>query len=448
MIGWISLRRVLVIGSCVALTATGCAFDGLNSLPLPGAVGRGPGANIYHVEIANVNTLESNSPVMINDVVVGSVGKMTVKGWHADIEVSVKPDVVVPANAVASVGQTSLLGSMHLQLNPPLGEAPSGRLVPGATIPLNKSSTYPSTEQTLSALSVVVNGGGLGQIGDIIHNFNAALSGREGQVRDLLTRLDTFVGTLDAQRDNIIASIQGLNRLAGTFAGQRDVITRALNKIPPALDVLVKERPRITTALEKLGAFSDTATGLVNDTQADLVKNLQNLEPTIRALADIGPDLDTAIAGATTFPYTQNFIDRAVRGDYLNLFAVVDFTVPRLKRTLFLGTRWGQVGAPLVPAPGDPWYLNYTYDPLGVGITPPPPGAPPPPPDALPPAPDGAPSMPAEAPAPAPQLTPGEGVPPSAGAPTPIFAGPYGAQTPPPADPGAPPPVPPTTGGG
>ena len=29
---------------------------------------------------------------MIDDVVVGSVGKMTVKGWHADVEVSLKPD--------------------------------------------------------------------------------------------------------------------------------------------------------------------------------------------------------------------------------------------------------------------------------------------------------------------------------------------------------------------
>ena len=36
---------------------------------------------------------------MIDDVVVGSVGKMTVDNWHADVEVSVKPDVVVPANA-------------------------------------------------------------------------------------------------------------------------------------------------------------------------------------------------------------------------------------------------------------------------------------------------------------------------------------------------------------
>ncbi len=100
--------------------------------------GRGPDATIYHVEVANVATLESNSPVLINDVVVGSVGKMTVKDWHADVEISVKPDVVVPANAVATVGQTSLLGSMHLALNPPLGEKPSGRLQPGAHDPAER----------------------------------------------------------------------------------------------------------------------------------------------------------------------------------------------------------------------------------------------------------------------------------------------------------------------
>ncbi|MDT5128856.1 MAG: phospholipid/cholesterol/gamma-HCH transport system substrate-binding protein [Mycobacterium sp.] len=379
MMGARSTRRLLVIACSVAVTATGCAFQGVNSLPLPGAVGRGTGAITYHVEIANVGTLESNSPVMIDDVVIGSVGKMTVQGWHADVEISVKPDVVIPANAVASVGQTSLLGSMHLAVNPPLGQPPTGRLQPGATIPLNRSSTYPSTEQTLSSLSAVVNGGGLGQIGDIIHNFNAALSGREDQVRDLITRLDTFVGMLDRQHENIIASVEALNRLAATFAEQRDVITQALRKIPPALDVLNKERPRITMALDKLRTFSDTASGLVNDTQADLVKNLQNLEPTIKALADIGPDLDAAIAQATVYPYAQSFIDRAVRGDYVNFYAILDLTVPRLKRTLFLGTRWGQEGAELVPAPGDPWYLNYSYNPLGVGVNPPPADAAPPP---------------------------------------------------------------------
>ncbi|MDA3638778.1 MCE family protein [Mycobacterium xenopi] len=378
-----SVWRVLAIGCCALLSVTGCAFHGLNSLPLPGAVGRGPGANIYHVEIPNVSTLESNSPVMIDDVVVGSVGPMRVKDWHADVEISVKRDVVVPANAVASVGQTSLLGSMHLELNPPLGQPGIGRLQPGATIPLNRSSTYPSTEQTLSSLSIVVNGGGLGQIGEIVHNFSAALSGRESAVRDLINRLDTFVGTLDQQRDNIVASIQALNRLSTTFAGQRDALTRALRKVPPALDVLIKERPRFTAALDKLRVFSNTATGLINDTQADLVKNLKNLEPTIRALADVGPELDTAIAAATVFPFTQNFVDRAVRGDYFNLHVDLDLSIPRLKRGLLLGTHWGQLDMPLVPAPGEPYYLNYTLDPLHAGVAPRLPG--PPPPGAAPP---------------------------------------------------------------
>jgi phospholipid/cholesterol/gamma-HCH transport system substrate-binding protein len=409
-----SLRRLIVVGCSVALAATGCTFQGLNSLPLPGTIGQGSGSATYHVEFANIGTLESNSPVMIDDVVVGSVSRIKFSNWHADVDVSMKPGVVVPANAMASIGQTSLLGSMHVALDPPVGQSPSGQLPPGATIALDKSSTYPSTERTLSSLSTVVNGGGLGQIGDIIHNFNAALSGREGNVRDLLTRLDEFVGALDAQRANLIDSLKALNRLAGTFANQRDVIVRVLREIPPALDVLTRERPRITTALQKLGSFGDTSTQLVNNVQADLVTNLRNLDPTLRALADVGSGLDRAIASAFTFPYTQDLVDRGVKGDYMNLYDKLDFTIPRLKRAMFLGTRWEQEGAPLVPAPGEPYYMNYTLDPLSAPLNPVPA---PPPPDA----PTVAPPIAVEAPAVQP-------------VPSTIFAGPYGAQ----AEPAAP----------
>ena len=103
--------------------------------------------------------------------------------------------------------------------------------------------------------------------------------------------------------------------------------------------------------------FSDTATGLINDT------------PGRSGAQPAEPRADPARAGrrrtrsghrarlrCRRSRYTQNFIDRAVRGDYMNLFVIFDLTVPRLKRGLFLGTRWGQDGAPLVPAPGDPWY--------------------------------------------------------------------------------------------
>ena len=407
-------KQCAAAGLCVALTATSCGFGGVNTLPLPGAVASGSGNSVYHVQIANVGTLESNSPVMIDDVVVGSVGKLGVHNWVADVEVRVRPDVAIPANAVATIGQTSLLGSMHVALDPPLGEPPSGRLQPGSTIALKRSSTYPSTEQTLSSLSVVVNAGGLGQIGDFIHSTATALSGREGEIRELITRLDKFVGTVDEQRERFNASIQALDRLTNTLAAQKDDITDALRTVPPALDVLLAERARFVTAMQKLGEFSDTATELVNATQDDLVKNLTNLEPTLKALADVGPYLGTVLALVPSFPFPQNFIDRAIRGDYINIFATIDLTYSRLKRSLLLGTRWGDPSAPLVPAPGDPAHLNYTYEPLDLGVIPTPPdGVTPLPPSALP-APVQAPLLPVTPPA-------GPVAPPASS----VFAGPY-----------------------
>jgi phospholipid/cholesterol/gamma-HCH transport system substrate-binding protein len=72
-----AVRRLVVVAVCVVSVVAGCGFNGVNSLPLPGAIGRGADASLYHLQFANVGTLESNSPVLIDDVVVGSVGKMT-----------------------------------------------------------------------------------------------------------------------------------------------------------------------------------------------------------------------------------------------------------------------------------------------------------------------------------------------------------------------------------
>ncbi len=362
--------RTVALGVCVVLAATGCGWQGVNSLPLPGAPGRDADATVIEVEMANIGTLVANSPVLIDDVVVGSVSTIALRGWHAVVEVSVDSDTVVPANVVASIGQTSLLGSSHLALNTPPGAAPSGRLASGATVPLNRTSTYPSTEQTLASVSVVVNGGGLGQIGDIIDDLNDAFAGRQEQVGALLTRLDTFVGALDAQRGEIVASIHALNRLAGTFAAQRDVLAETLRTLPAALDVLLEQQPNITLALDKLRTLSDTAGSVITEVQSDLVTNLRNLEPTLRSIADVGPKLDAALAYATVYPYGQKTIDRAVRGDYLNLHATVDLTIPRLQRELLSGTPWGDPTAVIQAAVGDPGYARQTTNPLGVGITP------------------------------------------------------------------------------
>ncbi|MGE2835669.1 MCE family protein [Mycobacterium sp. SMC-4] len=368
-----AMRRTLAVAVATMMTATACSFGGVNSLPLPGTVGREGDASTFTVELANVGTLEPNSPVMIDDVVVGSIRSIGVAGRHAEVEIRVKPGVAIPANAIAAVGQTSLLGSMHLELAPPPGERPAGALAAGSTIALDRSSTYPSTEQTLAALSTVVNAGGLGQLGDVVHSFNEMFTGRQHDLRELLSRLDTFVGALYAQTDDIVATITELDRFSATLVAQRDVISRALREIPAALAVLLRERPRFVDALAALRRFSDTAVTVADAVEADLVANLASLEPVFRALSDVGPDISTGLGYALTFPLNQNIIDRGVRGDYMNLFVTVDLTLGRFKRGLLAGTSFGDENAPLVPAPGDPGYDTfYSKNARGEAVAPPP----------------------------------------------------------------------------
>ncbi|WP_420879281.1 MCE family protein [Rhodococcus sp. (in: high G+C Gram-positive bacteria)] len=327
-------RARVVAASAIALTftlaVTGCEWNGLNSVPLPGTEGGGDGAYTVQIQMPNVTTMSQNSPVRVNDVTVGAVTGIEVQDWHALVTVSLNKDVQLPANATAKIGQTSLLGSQHLELAPPAGIAPQGTLKDGDVIPLERAGAYPTTEQTLSSLSVVLNGGGLAQINDITRELNAALGGREDSIRDLLPQLDQLVGSLDDQRTQIISAMEGIDRLAGTVNQQTETLNRALDGIPPALEVLVAQRQNLTNTLVALGNFSNTATRVINESGDDLKANLASLSPLLEQLAGTGNNLTEALSLMLTFPFTMKNLDTVFRGDYANLNMMIDMTNERL----------------------------------------------------------------------------------------------------------------------
>lgn len=355
------------IALTIALASTGCEWNGLNSVPLPGTEGQGDGAYTVQIQMPNVTTMSQNSPVRVNDVTVGAVTGIEVQDWHALVTVSLNKDVQLPANATAKIGQTSLLGSQHLELAPPVGIAPQGTLKDGDVIPLERAGAYPTTEQTLSSLSVVLNGGGLAQINDITRELNAALGGREDSVRDLLPQLDQLVSSLDDQRTQIISAMEGIDRLAGTVNQQTDTLNRALDSIPPALEVLVAQRQNLTNALVALGNFSDTATSVINESGDDLKANLASLSPLLEQLAGTGNNLTEVLSMMLTFPFTMKHMDQVFQGDYANLNMMIDMTNARLTSNFIDQTGLGPTLAGVEGALGTlAGTAGQTNDPLKV----------------------------------------------------------------------------------
>ncbi len=111
----------MLLAVAVAAAASGCGWRGLNSVPLPGTAGRGPGSYTIQAQLPDVRTIEPNSRVQVDDVTVGTVTKIERQGWHALLTMSINGDVDLPANATATVGQSGLLGSLHVELAPPTG---------------------------------------------------------------------------------------------------------------------------------------------------------------------------------------------------------------------------------------------------------------------------------------------------------------------------------------
>ncbi len=325
--------------ACLAMIP-GCEWRGLNSLPLPGTEGSGDGSYTIQAQLPDVVVIQQNTRVRVADVNVGNVTKIEVQDWHALVTMRINGDVHLPANATAKLGQTSLLGSMHVELAPPTDEPPQGELKDGSVIPLSSGSTYPTTEQTLASVSILLNGGGLGQLQEINQSFAKALSGREGDMRSLLTQLDTFISQLNGQTDDIITATEKLNSLAGQVAAKDATVDKALSTIPQALAVLADERTRIADAIDALGKFSAIATSTVNQTRDALVQNLRNIAPVLRSLADAGPALTKGLDFLSTYPWVKSTLANWFRGDFANISLVVDLTLSRLDSSLFTGTRF------------------------------------------------------------------------------------------------------------
>lgn len=370
--------RLIGQGVVVLLAAvlSGCAgWQGPNSLPLPGTEGRGAGAYTVRAELPDVDNLDRNSRVRVGDVTVGTVTRIERKDWHAVVTMTIDGDVQLPANATATMGQTSLLGSKHIELAAPTAIAPEGRLRDGSVIPLSAGATYPSTEQTLAAVSLILNGGGIGQIQEITDVLSSAFAGREADLRSLIQQLDQFVGFLNDQTSDIIAATESLNDLGGQIADQKPVVDHAMRTIPDALAVLSDERDQLADALEQFGRFGALTADTVDQTKQNLIKELKALGPVVQSLADAGPALTRSLSIYTTYPYAKESLTKWLRGDYANLTAVIDLTLSRLDASFLTGTRfegnltelemqWGRTIGQL-PSPytaGNPLVAPYRMD--------------------------------------------------------------------------------------
>jgi phospholipid/cholesterol/gamma-HCH transport system substrate-binding protein len=329
-------RRGLVF-LLAALLLTSCNWRGIANVPLPVGRGTGSGHMTIYVQMPDTLALNTNSRVRVADVWVGTVRDIRLKNWIATLTLDVDPTVKLPANATAKIGQTSLLGTQHVELAAPPNPSPRP-LKSGDTIPLMNSSAYPTVERTLASVAVILTGGGITNLDVIQTEVLNILDGHVDQFRELLKRLDTFTAELNRQRGDLARAIDSTNQLLTIVANHNDTLDRVLTDIPPLIEHFADTRELFADATESLGRFSDVANRALSDTRPNLRQSLQSLQRPFKQLGLASPYIIGALKLGLTAPFNIDYVSKVIRGDYVNVSGAFDLTLSTMDNALLSGT--------------------------------------------------------------------------------------------------------------
>jgi phospholipid/cholesterol/gamma-HCH transport system substrate-binding protein len=317
----------LLLGSVVL---SGCDFD-VYSLPLPGGTDVGDHPIQVTVQFEDVLDLVPKSTVKVNDVSVGQVKEIELDGYHANVTLELRNDTLLPDNAIAEIRQTSLLGEKFVSLSAPETGASEQTLGDGDVIPLDHTGRNPEVEEVLGALSLILNGGGVAQLKTITQELNKAVTGREDNVRSVLSQIDTFTGSLDTNKAQIVDAIEALNRLAVSAHQQEGNIDEALDELPSALTSIDGQRQDLVKMLQALDQLSDVGVRVIKASKTATIDSLRQLQPVLNQLAASGDDFVNAFNVFLTYPFVDEVVGRDPQvarnlhmGDYTNLSIRLD----------------------------------------------------------------------------------------------------------------------------
>jgi phospholipid/cholesterol/gamma-HCH transport system substrate-binding protein len=199
---------------------------------------------------ANLKGLKTGDEVRMAGVKVGAVGVTRLASHRVEAVINIDPDVKIPVDAVASVEQSSLLGSNYLGIT--FG-TPGGELL--------KDHDEIKTKPTVDMSEVISQLGTLGsKLEQVIGDIGKSMGGG-GENGNLFQRLDKLITENGPKLTETISNLQDITSKIKNGDG---TIGRLVND-PKLHDDLVATVGEIKLAADDARTFMTDAKGIVAD---------------------------------------------------------------------------------------------------------------------------------------------------------------------------------------
>ncbi|GAA3833794.1 MCE family protein [Nocardioides panacisoli] len=262
-----TLRRLaLAVIAAVLFSTSGCGV-------LPGSAGSRE-ISAYFEDSAG---LFKGNDVGILGVVVGKITDISPDGDRVKVTMEVDGDYKIPQDAGAVVVARSVATDRYVELTPVYTGGPE--MKDGAEIPLNRTRTPVDFDQVLQSLNRFATGiAGSKDTIDAVKRFisagTKALQGRGPLLNQTIHSLADGVNGLNAQREDVAATIKSLDTLLGTVAQNEGTARTFIQQVAKASDLLASERTNFRTALRTLNTAVTQVARFAVDNRDQIVRAL------------------------------------------------------------------------------------------------------------------------------------------------------------------------------
>lgn len=250
-------RLAASLALTVCLAVSGCATDGLASLPLP-APGVGTGGYRLTAVFSNALNLPANAKVKLAGADIGQMESMAARNYTAVTTLRIMDGVLLPQGSTAELRSATPLGDVFVAIKPPSPTEPGAPLLKdGDTIGLESTTAAATVESVLGSAAILVNGGAVRNFTNIINGLGKATGDQGEAFGTLIRKTNHTLGTLNARSEQISTAMTETSRLASEIAAKNQVIADVMAQARPATETLAAQTTQIADLLTQVGDVSD-----------------------------------------------------------------------------------------------------------------------------------------------------------------------------------------------
>ncbi|MBU9763147.1 MCE family protein [Mycobacterium sp. TNTM28] len=280
--------------------------------------------NSYHATFSEASRLKAGQDVRIAGVPVGTVHAVKLNSDNTvDVAFDVNKRYQLYSSSQAKVRYENLVGDRYLEITSGPGEL--RKLRPGDTIPQQRTQPALDLDALLGGLRPVLKGLDGNKVNEISNAVIEMLQGQGGALANMLTSTSAFTQNL-AARDQLIGDvITNLNTVLGTVDEKGAQFDSSVDELQKLITGLAEGRDPIAGAIGPLASAENDLTEMLETSRRPVQGVIENARPLAQRLDERKGDVNKVIE-----PLAENYLRLNALGAYGSFFNIFYCSV-RLK---------------------------------------------------------------------------------------------------------------------